>query len=219
MRTPQPTALAGNGWLVSWLKRVYLILLCPTETYLSHEEFEGKLVSSPYPTPFIQCSQRLHPSLPSTTFSIQARWITSTTTPAPTLPPPLVRSSTCTSSQIRRRPLGSSDIKSIPVLFPIAGTLLSNRVPRSVYQQFSRLRVAPVSIAITHSSTGVQPSSSSYYWPEVAQEARSYYSGFSSQDYRFPKMVAPEPPTVDPTFDSGKSLFSETASARAPTNR
>ena len=53
-----------------------------------------------------------------------------------------------------------------------------------------------------------QPSSSGYYWPEVGQEARSYYSGSLSQEYCFPGTAESKPPTVNPTFDSGKILFS-----------
>jgi len=144
----------GDGCHISWLKQVYLIP-CPTEMYLSHGEFKGELVSSPYPTPFIQCSQRLHPFLPSTTSCIQTRWITSTTTPAPALPHPLVRSSIYIGSRIRRRLLKSPATKNLTVLFPIIGTPLNNQGARLVYRQPSRLRPAMVSIVITPSSTVV----------------------------------------------------------------
>ena len=53
-----------------------------------------------------------------------------------------------------------------------------------------------------------QPSSSSYHWPEVGQEAQSYYSGSLSQEYSFPRAMAFEPPTVDQTPNSGKGIFS-----------
>ena len=53
-----------------------------------------------------------------------------------------------------------------------------------------------------------QPSSSSYRWPELGQEAQSYYPGSLTQEYSFPSAMAFEPPTVDQTLDSGKGLFS-----------
>jgi len=48
--------------------------------------------------------------------------------------------------------------------------------------------------------------------PEVWQEAQSYYPGSLSQGYSFPGTVVSEPPTVDQTFNSGKSRLSEAAS-------
>ena len=53
-----------------------------------------------------------------------------------------------------------------------------------------------------------QPSSSSYRWPEVGQEAQSYYPGSLSQEYSFPSTMAFEPLTVDQTISSGRGLFS-----------
>jgi len=53
-----------------------------------------------------------------------------------------------------------------------------------------------------------QPSSSSYHWPEVGQDAQYYYPGSLSQDYSLPSAVVSKPPAMEQTFNGGKDLFS-----------
>jgi len=68
--------------------------------------------------------------------------------------------------------------------------------------------LAPATSYVNQTDGYGQPLYSSHHWPEVGQQAPSYYSVPLSQDFSSAGTAAPEPFTVVPTFDSGKSVLS-----------
>jgi len=68
--------------------------------------------------------------------------------------------------------------------------------------------LAPATSYVNQADGYSQPSYSSNYWPEVGQEAQSYYSGSLGQEFFFENTAASEPSIVIPAPGSGKSLSS-----------
>jgi len=230
VQPPQFENLMDNGWLNPWPKGVYLTMPsvvppCNTETYLSHEDFEGGGFSSPTQRRLsnVRNSFALHyPNTPHQTPMAYFNDYNNAGFCYPTSSAPAFEDVDAYPF-LRRTP--ATEEANFPVHHalddrwgmarrpePMIGSPTSYSDPRyNFLVDRCPTRGPPepaATLYATQASCYSQPSYSGHYWPEVGQQTQPYPSGFFSRDDPFTSTTALEASTIGPALSDGEYFVS-----------